>query len=129
VKRLKPHLSYANVVATLALIVAISGGATAVAITASKNSVTTKSIRKGAVRAKALGPVVSRTAQGDFQAIARCKPSERVLGGGGSVDPASGAGAIQKSQRADNGWGVVAITVEGTPTSLGVRAYAYCLKN
>ena len=67
-QRLRPRLTYANTVATLALIVAVSGGATAIAITASKNSVTTKSIRKGAVTAPKLGPIVVRsaTAEGPF---------------------------------------------------------------
>ncbi len=45
--RLRRHLTYANVAATLALIVAVAGGTTAIAMkaTAPKNSVTTKSIR------------------------------------------------------------------------------------
>jgi len=127
VKRLKPHLSYANVVATLALIVAISGGATAVAITASKNSVTTKSIRKGAVRAKALGPVVERTVTGPVQATARCQKGERLLGGGGAVDPSSGSAVLRKSEPSGNGWFVLAEQVQ--PGTLSVRAEALCLKN
>lgn len=127
-RRLKPHLSYANVVATIALVVAVSGGATAVAITASKNSVTTQSIRKGAVRAKTLGPVVVRTATGDVQATAKCAQGERVLGGGGTVDvQGAGAGAIQKSSPAADGWFVLGYPTSGTPT-LTIRAYAACLK-
>lgn len=128
-KLLKPHLSYANVVATLALIVAVSGGATAIAITAAKNSVTTKSIRKGAVRAKTLGPVVVRTATGDVQAIARCGKGERVLAGGGTADISGGPalGALQKSTPAGNGWFVLA-GKDGQPGALSVQAYAICLR-
>lgn len=49
--KLKPHLSYANVVATLALIVAVAGIPTAVAVTkAKKNTVTSKSIVNGAIK-------------------------------------------------------------------------------
>ena len=51
-KPLKHHLTYANVVATLALIVAVAGGSTAIAISAKKapkNSVTSASIVDGSV--------------------------------------------------------------------------------
>ena len=44
--RLKPHLSYANVAATLALIIAVAGGTTALAGSkAAKNSVASSSIK------------------------------------------------------------------------------------
>lgn len=52
-RKLKGHLTYANVVATLALIVAVAGGSTAIAISAKvkKNSVSGKQIKKGTIRA------------------------------------------------------------------------------
>ncbi len=54
--RIKPHLTYANVTATLALIVAVAGGTTAIAMkaTAPKNSVVSKSIRPYNVTARDL---------------------------------------------------------------------------
>ncbi len=86
-RNLKPKLTYANVVATLALIVAVSGGATAVAISVSKNSVTTKSIRKGAVTAPKLGKVERQDRNSDRPARPQrqCQKGDQVLGGGGFV--------------------------------------------
>jgi hypothetical protein len=54
VERLSPRLTYANVVATLALFVALGGGAYA-AFRLPKNSVGTKQIKNGAVTNKKLG--------------------------------------------------------------------------
>ena len=53
---LRRNLSYANVTATLALVIAVAGGTTAIAMkaTAPKNSVTTKSIRPYNVTARDL---------------------------------------------------------------------------
>jgi hypothetical protein len=45
-----PRLSYANVVATLALVLAVGGGATAIALSLPKNSVHSKQIAKEAVK-------------------------------------------------------------------------------
>ncbi len=64
-RRLRSKLSYSNVVATLALLVAISGGATAIAISAGKNTVTTKSIKPGNVTARDLGPIRTVIEAGD----------------------------------------------------------------
>lgn len=52
--RFRSRLSYSNVVATLALFIALGGGAYAVT-NAPKNSVTSKSIKKGAVKKPDLG--------------------------------------------------------------------------
>lgn len=59
-ERMRRRLSYANVVATLALVVAVAGGATAVAggFKALKNSVTSKSIKDGNVTARDLTAAV-----------------------------------------------------------------------
>jgi len=46
--RLRPKLTYANVIATLALVIAIGGGAYAVGV--AKNSVRSKQIKDGSVR-------------------------------------------------------------------------------
>ena len=56
--RIRERLTYANVVATLALVVAVAGGTTAIAITAAKNSVTTKSIKAGNVTARDIAGIV-----------------------------------------------------------------------
>ena len=117
-RRLRPHLTYANVVATIALVLAVSGGTAAIAITASKNSVTTKSIQKGAVRAKNLGPVVVRTQTGPGigQGIAKCAKGERVIGGGGIATD-----SLRTSVPLGNGW--QATSFGGSETT----AYALCL--
>jgi hypothetical protein len=126
-RRLRSNLTYANVVATIALVVAISGGATAIAITASKNSVTTKSIRSGAVRASDLGSTVVRTGHGSGQATALCAKGERVLGGGGTVDGADPAlSALKKSHPSGSGWFVLA--GQTGPGTLTTTAYAICLR-
>jgi hypothetical protein len=52
-KKVQPHLTYANVASTIALCVAIGGG-TAYAFTAAKDSVTSRSIRDGAVKTRDL---------------------------------------------------------------------------
>ena len=124
-RNLKPKLTYANVVATLALIVAVSGGATAVAISVSKNSVTTKSIRKGAVTAPKLGKVTTRlaTATGTT-AVARCLKGEQLLGGGGTTS-GPGPAALTGSAPSGNGWRAFA-DITG-PSTINT-AYAICLR-
>ena len=126
----RPSLTYANVVATIALVVAVSGGATAAALNLSKGSVTTKSIRKGAITAPKLAPVVVRTAtaEGPFaQATAPCAKGERVLAGGGSASgPGGGTTAISFSRLVGNGWGVGGTHTAGA--SISVRAEAVCLR-
>jgi hypothetical protein len=112
-RSIRDRLTYANVTATLALIVAIAGGSTAIAITASKNSVVTKSIRKGNVTASDLARIQVRSASNGGGGIARvtCRRGERLLGGGAS----GGGDSIPEK----NGW---------TATGVGLaRAYALCL--
>ncbi len=48
--RLRERLTYANVVATVALVLAVTGGATAIALSLPKNSVKSKQIAKEAVK-------------------------------------------------------------------------------
>jgi hypothetical protein len=47
---LRERFTYANVVATVALVLAVTGGATAIALSLPKNSVTSKQLAKGAVK-------------------------------------------------------------------------------
>ena len=99
--RLRRHLTYANVAATLALVIAIAGGTTAIAMkaTAPKNSVTTKSIRPYNVTARDLTRLIEVRGAGslqrpspsrrDFQRSDSdrfCPTGTRVITGGGSVD-------------------------------------------
>jgi hypothetical protein len=116
------HLSYANVVSTLALVIAIAGGTTAIAITASKNSVTSKSIRKGAVRASELGPVVVVTKiGGSGGAAVSCPAGTRIVSGGGSA--AGGSASLRASVPEANGWSVRALPASDAP-----MVFALCLK-
>ena len=59
----RKHMTYANVVATLALIVAVAGIPSAVAITSKlkKNSVGTKQLKKGSVTASKLASPLTAT--------------------------------------------------------------------
>jgi hypothetical protein len=130
VNKLKPHLTYANVVATLALIVAVSGGATAVAVGLGKGSVGPKQLRKGAVRAQELGPVIVRSQSGPgiSQGFATCKKGERVLSGGGTVTSTSGGGApvlFSSTPAGARSWKVSGAGETGPVTA---TAHALCLR-
>src|SRR5215468_11128813 len=48
-QRIKHHITYANVMATIAVFVALGGGAIAAGV-AKKNSVTSKSVRNGSLQ-------------------------------------------------------------------------------
>ncbi len=130
--RLRRNLSYANVAATLALVIAVGGVPTAVAISkASKKSDINKkgNIRAGRVTAAKLAngnvtaaklagvDIVQQTA--DIQVIAFCPAGERLLSGGaGGADIAQSA---PSSTPQGDGWKVV--TGSGPAT-----AFAVCLK-
>ena len=140
---MRKHLTYANVVATLALIVAVAGGSAAVAISGKvkKNSVGTKQIKKGSITAGKLadgavtnpkladGSVTSAKLTGtriaedqqaaNVQADIGCGPGEKMLGGGGG----SGGGTLRDSfPPGPGGWR--AIGSGGGESS----AFAVCLK-
>jgi hypothetical protein len=141
---LRRHLSYANVVATLALLVAIAGGTTAIAV--SKGGKKTDVNKRGNIRAGhvttpklADGAVTSAKladanltagdlsgihfvqATGSTRVTATCPPGERLLSGGAL----SGAGGVplegSAPNEAGNGW-----TAIGAPA--GATAIALCLK-
>ena len=80
--KLKPRLSYANVTATLALLVAVAGGTTALAgvAKAPKNSVVAKSIKNGNVTAKKLTTTVRVNAQAT--SVTDPSPGRSCLRGG-----------------------------------------------
>jgi hypothetical protein len=94
-RRLRPHLTYANVTATVALLAAIGGGTTAIAISekAPKNSVVAKSIKKGNVTASKFAGVRVDSAVGPGASggvTLRCQPQERLLTGGAAARTATG---------------------------------------
>jgi hypothetical protein len=83
-RRIRRHLSYANVASTLALLVAIAGGTAIAGSNAPKNSVTTNSIKPHHVTARDLAGIRVVEVDQKFSAFAPCGRRERLLGGGGS---------------------------------------------
>jgi hypothetical protein len=120
--RIRRHLTYANVAATLALLVAVAGGATAVAgSNAPTNSVTSSSIKSRNVTARDLAGIRLVQVSGQFAAFAPCSRGERLVGGGG--DSSTNLG---RSRPGNNGWSVAQGL--GTGGDVPVTAYALCLK-
>ena len=120
-RRLKPHLTYANVAATAALIIAVAGGTTAIAGSkAAKNTVASSSIKPYNVTARDLAGIRIVQVTGSVNAFAPCTERERLVGGGGST-----GGPLGSSRPGNNGWFVE----QGTgPGDRLVVAYALCLK-
>jgi hypothetical protein len=146
-KRVNKHLTYANVVATLALIVAVAGGSTAIAVShkVKKNSVGTKQLKKGSVTPAKLAPgavTVDKLADGNVTAsklaginlvaapygpgggtTARCPAPERLLSGGVST---GGGTVLESAPLAET----PVVQWEATSTGGGPSmVYALCLKN
>jgi hypothetical protein len=140
--RLRRNLSYANVAATLALVVAVAGIPTAVAISkgAKSNDINKKgNIRAGHVTAAKLADASVTAAKlanqnvtaaklaavdiiqkaADIQVIAFCPAGERLLSGGGTG--ANLLTSVPSSTPQGDGWKVV--TASGPAT-----AFAVCLK-
>lgn len=108
----RERLTYANVMATLAMFLVLGGGAYA-ATRLPKNSVGTKQVKNGAITLQklsksaqqslkgAIGPpgaagapgapgatnVIVRTGPAGARSVASCKPGEVATGGGGFTDP------------------------------------------
>lgn len=131
---MRKQLSYANVMSTIAVVIAVAGVPTAVAVTvnASKksdinkkgkirpNRVTANKIADGNVGASELGRIEVFNATADNgDATATCPAGARLLGGGGASAP--GAELIG-SLPVGNGWRVVA---DGVTTA---TASALCLR-
>ena len=137
--KLRRHLTYANVTATIALIAAVGGGTTAIALQG-RNTVGTKDIKPGHATGndlseirvvRKLGTVNDTSGPGDNWSggfvVARCPKGTRLLSGGGRVDPlSSGRGALTRSEPKGNGWLVTANQDTGQPAT--IRATALCLK-
>jgi hypothetical protein len=130
--RLRGQLNYANVMSTIAVVVAVAGGSTAVAVTvnASKKSdvnkkgniraerVTAKKIANGAVAASELGAIEVVRAESPGDAVAACPPGTRLLSGGAAQTV--GGDQLTQSRPEGNGW-------FGSATG-PVAAYALCLR-
>jgi hypothetical protein len=132
--KLREKLTYANAMSTIAVVIAVAGGSTAVAVTvnASKKSdinkkgkirpgrVTTKKLAGGAVSAAKLGAIqiVQETAL--QTATASCPSAARLLSGGGLIPAVSGT--LVASRPDGNGWSASA------DTAANVTAYALCLR-
>lgn len=124
----KRHLTYANVMATLAVVIAVAGGSAAIAVTsnAPKNADVTKKgkIKPGHVTAAALAGIDVQTAatKDGSPAKAVCLPGERLLGGGGETTTQNGL-IISKPEA--NAW-----LAQPVPPASGATttAYALCLK-
>lgn len=95
-KRLGAHLSYANVVATLALFAALTTGGAYAASQLGKNSVGAKQLRKGAVDSRALanGGVSTRDLAAKIRT--RLTASERAsVTGDGRLDSGTAANVLR----------------------------------
>jgi hypothetical protein len=86
----KPRLSYANVVATLALVLVVGGGATAIALSLPKNSVHSKQIAKEAVKSSDIAK----------DAVTGDKVKESTLGKVPSAAFADSAGSAKEAANA-----------------------------
>jgi hypothetical protein len=120
-RRIKRQITYANVAATLALLVAIAGGTTAIAGgKAAKNSVASSSIKPFNVTAGDLAGIRVVQVNSQVSAFASCRRGERLLGGGGSA-----GGPLGASRPGNSGWFVQ----QGSgPEDRPVIAYAFCLR-
>jgi hypothetical protein len=133
--RIRRHLTYANVMSTIAVLFAVVGGSTALAVTvnASKKSDVNKkgNIRAGRVTAQKLadgnvtaaklaGIDLVQATNGSGAATARCPTGERLLGGGGA--PTGGATLVSSNPGTGSEW----IAVANATTN--ITAYALCLR-
>jgi hypothetical protein len=120
-RQIRRHLTYPNVTSSLALVIAIAGGTTAIAgSNAAKNTVTSSSIKPYNVTARDLAGIRTVQVIGQFKAFAPCARNERLIGGGGGA-----TGGTRISAPDDNGWSV---EQDSGPQNQPVVAYALCLK-
>jgi hypothetical protein len=90
---LRRHLTYANVVATLALVLAVAGGSTAIAISSKHKisgklikpgTITTKQLKDGSITGPKLATIDRITVTGDSSGGGRadCPKGSTLVGGG-----------------------------------------------
>lgn len=132
---IKQKLSYANVVSTLALVAALAGGSTAIAIGVANNSVTTKSIKAGNVTANDLAAIrVVNSGNGDASHTAggrraSCAAKERLIGGGARGNPTNlptNGTAVESSYPDGNSW--VVVKAKNVGGGGDYESFAICLK-
>jgi hypothetical protein len=135
-RRIQRHVTYANVVATLALLVAVGGGS-AMALSG-KNSVRSDDVKNGQITSKDLAPIRVATqsatltdlaADGVWTYIrveAKCLRGEQALGGGATNAVTGSPASIVQSNSIPGGWGVTAGSDSGTVAP--VVATALCLR-
>jgi hypothetical protein len=134
--QIRRRLSYANVMSTAAVFLAIAGGSTAIAITvnASKKSdinkkgniragrVGAKELADGTVAASKLARIEVVTAQSGFTSSqANCAPGDVLMGGGAQAAGGQPLAASVPSPQG-NAW------IAGSGGN-GTIAYALCLRN
>ena len=123
-RRIKRHLSYANVAATLALMIAVAGGTTAIAGgKAPKNSVASSSIKPFNVTAGDLAGIRVVKSQRAVQCVSPHAPRKSASLAVAASGPASGP--VGASSPGNNGWYVE--QAERTETR-PVTANALCLR-
>jgi hypothetical protein len=136
--KIRKHLTYANVAATAALVVAVGGGTTAIALSG-RNSVHSDDIKNGNVTARDLGEIrVMRrlftlpdaAADNNWTSTLfrlPCPKGTRILSGGGHIAPVgNGRDAITLTDIDGNAWSVQAAQDTGQDASVLVTAL--CLK-
>jgi hypothetical protein len=136
--KIRKHLTYANVAATVALVIAVGGGTTAIALSG-RNSVHSDDIKNGNVTARDLGEIKvvrkqftlpDSAADDNWTSnffILHCPKGTRILSGGGDVSPPdNGRGAITRTEVNGNGWQITA--AQDTGQNASVRVTALCLK-
>jgi hypothetical protein len=136
---LRCRLTYANVTATLALVIAVAGGTTAVAgrHTAPKNSVTTKSIRPNNVTASDLTRIQAMTKETTFtdaapangmytgdSALAQCPSGTRLVSGSAAIT-GGGSTFLNSSHQVGQGWAASGSSDGGGAVT--ITAIANCL--
>ena len=126
---MRAKLTYANVVATLALIIAVAGGSTAVALSVGKNSVQSSAIRPGNVTARNLANVrVVEVQAPGTESRATCKKNEQLIGGGGGggsgISASVPLGTSPSEPAFSRTWAVSSLP--GSPGST-TTAFALCL--
>ena len=134
--RIRRHLTYANVAATLALVIAIAGGGTAIA-RSGKNSVRSSDVKNGQITARDLAPLRAVTETGTVQdaasdgqasygtVIATCPKGQKLLSGGAPNTPTIGLLTLVSSSPAGNAWRVVVASDSGDTKP--IAATALCL--
>ena len=131
-RSIRSRLTFANVMASIAVFAALAGGAYAAATIGAndikKDAVRTKHIKNGQVGARDLATVVRRpnSAAGSSSprtTTVNCQSNEQVVGGGGGIPSPGAAHTLARSEPLTNGWSV---TAHGSGTWT-LEVYALCL--